>query len=1191
MAAAYTLRDLLSRCRAAGGVDPPTHTAFDGGSYYLAAFQHDGFYREYHAALARGEAVGIVERPRHVGPVRIDLDMRAAAPGAGEEPRGQLYDAQQVADFVREVYAALERIVDLRAVAERAVADCFVLAKPARAAKDGRVKDGLHVVLPHVVTRPEVQLYLRKALLPVTAEIFGELGDPEEVYDEAVIERNGWLMLGSRKMEGGKWEAHAWTIARAFRYDAASRAVHEWSREQLDALVPPGAPPPAAVVRLLSIRNKHVEAPLTERGARVVLPIVERREQERLAARAAAEAAEAAAAEGGSGDMAAGACDDDALAQLVALLAPARAVAYETWYKVGQCLANVTDKSEHGLRLFHAFSKRADEAREDGAPFCSSGGADAPGAKVYDAAGCDATWQALKRRAPGQARLGVGSMCLWAEADSPEGAAAWKAAHRPERPGAPAARASEAQAAGDALPPDVALRLAHRLLGELVQHGGGEGGGGEEGGEAGAVVTDTAIDPDAKVLVLQVRRPNEECAMELRLAVDSLHAKLVQGDRVVAERFIDQQEGSALPVPPEPDLAALSAFSRRSLPTGRKWFVSRPGSSTALFHTRGEEPCASAEMLNINTCPILKMRMADAALGVGTSQDVRVAQAAYGSAVFDWLRGLGLGTIISLGSNNSIVVNIDAARGGGGKAGEAGGGRRADYQFLKPLQDAQYGDMVAPVCDSVFWWFDASDGLWRKGTFQNAAGVMRELVATNKVRGLQPAELQYLQSDQGPVHVVRAIQHKLQQTHRGFAALLDKRPRGCVPFANGMYDAATKALRPFRREDYVSETLGYEYAPPPPESRRLLDATLAQIFPDAAERAYVLAMVADAMFGSGKRKHFLVLTDDMEGDNGKTVFARMVEATFGALVVPMKRDTLEVQANANTNAASPLLLAAKNKRLALLDELSQTAKIDFGLIKDLSSGASVQRGRPMYNGDVVEFEWTALILIACNMNNFPTLDSSDQAFLKRMRLLKMRSSFVPRKAYDAMVAAGELQENTYAQVDDILETLKQSCKGALVDALAEAYVASLAAPPPEPPVVGEMRDEISLLTDLRLELVSKWLEESVDFDPQRGPGDRGKHYYAYLKGTDVCDRAMKWWRADQQRVHGKVSRVTMGALISRAMLMRGRKYFSMKPTVNGRQLPALMGYNTVRWKADEPAAALANALAAAQAAGLPGDDC
>ena len=199
-----------------------------GGRWYVPSTLTDAFYAAYEAALASGESLHIAEQHRHIGPIAIDLDFRGRAPSMEADADtaaatvAKQYTVSQVEGFVRSVYGALRHLVDLEAGTE-----CYVLEKAARLKDGTTVKDGLHLMLPGVVGRAELQHLLRADLLRTVARMFAEQGAPESVYDEAVIEKAGWLMYGSRKPEESA--ANAWKVTRVFAYDpeATGEGVQE----------------------------------------------------------------------------------------------------------------------------------------------------------------------------------------------------------------------------------------------------------------------------------------------------------------------------------------------------------------------------------------------------------------------------------------------------------------------------------------------------------------------------------------------------------------------------------------------------------------------------------------------------------------------------------------------------------------------------------------------------------------------------------------------------------------------------------------------------------------------------------------------------------------------------------------------------------------------------------------------------
>ena len=154
----------------------------------------------------------------------------------------------------------------------------YVLSKPPRLHKGGVYKDGLHLHIPGIVTRPEVQHLLRAAMLPHVAALFGDkcTNSAEDIYDEAVIERNGWLLYGSKKPD----EPTPWTVLRVL---APTGEPFVWN------------PDPLHLVPLLSIRNKYDESPYTAECIEAVKLMVAEKDAA-VARRNARDAARATAA-------------------------------------------------------------------------------------------------------------------------------------------------------------------------------------------------------------------------------------------------------------------------------------------------------------------------------------------------------------------------------------------------------------------------------------------------------------------------------------------------------------------------------------------------------------------------------------------------------------------------------------------------------------------------------------------------------------------------------------------------------------------------------------------------------------------------------------------------------------------------------------------------------------------------------
>ncbi|GAX86437.1 hypothetical protein CEUSTIGMA_g13847.t1, partial [Chlamydomonas eustigma] len=192
-----------------------THTSMSrpGGSYYVPSCSRDAFMQEYRAALKRGETLHLTERHRHIGPVVVDLDFRYSVPDAATPVRR--HDDSIVE---RIVHAYARGVRDLLMVS--APFDVYVTERdgPTAGAR-GKVKDGLHLIMPDIVTRPAIQRLLRKdvlerrdlerALAPMGLE-----NGMDNMVDDAVIDRNNWMMYGSVKPGMGPYR-----LTRVFRCD------------------------------------------------------------------------------------------------------------------------------------------------------------------------------------------------------------------------------------------------------------------------------------------------------------------------------------------------------------------------------------------------------------------------------------------------------------------------------------------------------------------------------------------------------------------------------------------------------------------------------------------------------------------------------------------------------------------------------------------------------------------------------------------------------------------------------------------------------------------------------------------------------------------------------------------------------------------------------------------------------------
>jgi P4 family phage/plasmid primase-like protien len=173
-----------------------THTSITepAGSFYIQCENDAEFFKVYKNAVDKDCDLFLTEKHKDFSPILIDLDFRMP-----NGTQGRRYDHQFVKDMLCVYLREMGRYVDTKESLE-----IYLMEKsaPTTVQKTGMVKDGVHIVISNVVTRPSVQFIVRKNTLPNLKALFQKIGcsnTPEDVFDEAVIYKNNWQMYGSKK--------------------------------------------------------------------------------------------------------------------------------------------------------------------------------------------------------------------------------------------------------------------------------------------------------------------------------------------------------------------------------------------------------------------------------------------------------------------------------------------------------------------------------------------------------------------------------------------------------------------------------------------------------------------------------------------------------------------------------------------------------------------------------------------------------------------------------------------------------------------------------------------------------------------------------------------------------------------------------------------------------------------------------
>jgi P4 family phage/plasmid primase-like protien len=374
---------------------PFTHWSFENKeAWFIPADDMPEFFRLYCDDIRNCVPRYLTEKSTPIGQVRIDLDFVYAG-----NVEAHKHTREQVVDFMKAFMEELKRYVQVPESAE-----IFVLEKdsptPSKTKQGETIsKSGVHIQIPSIKTRADVEQSIRRSLVRRMDEFFPELGCMkgwEDVYDkQPLTHTNNWPMLGSKKPAEG-------SLPYSIRYTI------DWDRETGEMSIDDTVSSVVTVdlVKALSVRSSPTEeTPLTEYGEKNTRAPTEPREVVRSVSRGRAPQREG---ETGSRGSSPGRMYIEPLTDIkrkyirdhLMNLSEERYVNYSDWIAVGQCLKNIHPDLEDD---FLDFSAKIDDVK--------------PG--DYDERACRTKWQSFGFRVDGE-RLSIGSLRFWSRNDNYE---------------------------------------------------------------------------------------------------------------------------------------------------------------------------------------------------------------------------------------------------------------------------------------------------------------------------------------------------------------------------------------------------------------------------------------------------------------------------------------------------------------------------------------------------------------------------------------------------------------------------------------------------------------------------------------------------------------------------------------------------------------------------------------------------
>ena len=157
------------------------------GSFNINENDIELFNKLYHEAVfINNETWHLTEKHKDLGPILLDIDFKYND-GIVERQ----YNDELITKLLLKIMFEIEKYINIIEDFER---EAFIFEKKnPYNYKDNLYKDGIHIIFPYLITKPNLQYLIRENLLNTCKELFSSLpfsNDINDIIDESIIERN-----------------------------------------------------------------------------------------------------------------------------------------------------------------------------------------------------------------------------------------------------------------------------------------------------------------------------------------------------------------------------------------------------------------------------------------------------------------------------------------------------------------------------------------------------------------------------------------------------------------------------------------------------------------------------------------------------------------------------------------------------------------------------------------------------------------------------------------------------------------------------------------------------------------------------------------------------------------------------------------------------------------------------------------
>ena len=323
------------------------------------------FYKLYNECASNGSAeLSLIEQHTEISPIIVDLDFRYED-GITERS----YDNEFIREIVGLYVKYIKEYFDLDQEEEEELLQAFVFERPGPYLFKDNLKDGIHIIFPFIVSKPDIQYIIRENIIKEAEHIFNKIPTKNKIsaiLDKEVIENVGWYMFRSTKPG-----VQSYQFTMLFDSNLKSLPIDEYDINSLP--------------ELLSIRNKtettsikdcHFEF-INEYREKIKTRLQNKKKGKEL----------------NYSNISREEIND--IYELVSMLSDERADNFEEWIRVGWALHNRDPNSDDLLNIWDDFSQRSAK---------------------YEPGCCEKAWMSEMK----DNGLNIGSLYFWASLDNPD---------------------------------------------------------------------------------------------------------------------------------------------------------------------------------------------------------------------------------------------------------------------------------------------------------------------------------------------------------------------------------------------------------------------------------------------------------------------------------------------------------------------------------------------------------------------------------------------------------------------------------------------------------------------------------------------------------------------------------------------------------------------------------------------------